>query len=87
MKLIWKLLRKHISIAQLCGFFLANLIGMTIVLLSIQFYNDIIPMFEAGDSFFKKGYIVVTKKVGDLNSIIRKDNTFSKQDIDDLRKQ
>ena len=87
MKLIWKLLRKHISIAQLCGFFLANLIGMTIVLLSIQFYKDIIPMFEAGDSFLKKDYIVVTKKVGALNSIIRKDNTFSKQEIDDLRKQ
>ena len=87
MKLIWKLLRKHISIAQLCGFFLANFIGMTIVLLSIQFYKDVIPMFEAGDSFLKKEYIVVTKKVNALNSIIRKDNTFSKKEIIELSNQ
>ena len=47
MKLIWKLLRQHISIGQLAGFFLANLFGMVIVLLSVQFYKDIIPMFTA----------------------------------------
>ena len=41
MKLIWKLLRQHISIGQLAGFFLANLFGMVIVLLSVQFYKDI----------------------------------------------
>ena len=31
--MIWKLLRQHISVAQLAGFFLANLCGMVIVLL------------------------------------------------------
>ena len=35
--LVWKLLRQHISISQLAGFFLANLFGMMIVLLSVQF--------------------------------------------------
>ena len=33
--LVWKLLRQHISIGQLAGFFLANLFGMMIVLLSV----------------------------------------------------
>ena len=87
MKLIWKLLRQHISIGQLIGFFFANLLGMTIVLLSIQFYSDILPLFQEGDSFLKKDYIVVTKKVGTLTGLIRKDNTFSKQEIDDLKSQ
>ena len=87
MRLIWKLLRQHISIGQLVGFFFANLLGMTIVLLSIQFYSDILPLFQGGDSFLKKDYLVVTKKVGALNSFIRKDNTFSKQEIDDLQNQ
>ena len=40
--LVWKLLRQHISIGQLAGFFLANLFGMMIVLLSVQFYKDVI---------------------------------------------
>ena len=43
MNLVWKLLRQHISVPQLLGFFFANLLGMLIVLLSIQFYNDIKP--------------------------------------------
>lgn len=36
-RLVWKLLRQHISVGQLAGFFLANLFGMMIVLLSVQF--------------------------------------------------
>ena len=63
MTLIWKLLRQHISIGQLAGFFFANLFGMMIVLLSIQFYKDIIPMFTEGDSFMKKDYIIVSKRI------------------------
>ena len=45
MMLVWKLLRRHISMAQLAGFFLANLLGMVIVLLSVQFYNDVLSAY------------------------------------------
>ena len=54
MSLVWKLLRQHISLPQLAGFFFANLCGMVIVLLSVQFYKDILPVFTEGDSFIKK---------------------------------
>ena len=46
MNLIWKLLRQHISIAQLLGFVLANLCGVFIILLGLQFYRDIAPVFK-----------------------------------------
>ena len=52
--LVWKLLRQHISIGQLAGFFLANLFGMMIVLLSVQFYKDVIPVFTEGDELYEK---------------------------------
>ncbi|WP_195348496.1 MULTISPECIES: ABC transporter permease [Bacteroides] len=87
MKLIWKLLRQHISIGQLAGFFLANLFGMVIVLLSVQFYKDIIPMFTEGDSFMKKDYIIATKKISTLGAFAGKSNTFSPQEIENLKKQ
>lgn len=87
MKLVWKLLRQHISIGQLAGFFLANLFGMMIVLLSIQFYKDVIPMFTEGDSFMKKDYLIATKKISTLGSFAGKSNTFSNEDIDDLKRQ
>lgn len=85
--MLWKLLRQHISVAQLAGFFIANLCGMVIVMLGIQFYNDVSPVFTQEDSFIKKDYIVVTKKVSTLGSIAGKSGTFSDYEMDDLKSQ
>ena len=85
--LVWKLLRQHISIGQLAGFFLANLFGMMIVLLSVQFYKDVIPVFTKGDSFMKKDFIIATKKVSTLGTFTNKNNAFSPEEIADLKKQ
>lgn len=87
MKLIWKLLRDHISIGQLIGFFFANLFGMIIILLSIQFYKDILPLFTDGDSFMKKDYLIVSKKISTLGSLSGKNNTFSSEEISELKQQ
>lgn len=87
MRLLWKLLRQHISIGQLTGFFLANLFGMMIVLLSIQFYRDVLPIFTQGDSFMKREYIIATKKISTLGSFAGKSNTFSKDEIQTLKQQ
>ena len=86
-RLVWKLLRQHISIGQLTGFFLANLFGMLIVLLSIQFYRDVLPVFTQGDSFMKKNYIIATKKISALGSFTGRSNTFSPKEIEEMKEQ
>jgi len=86
-KLIWKLLRQHISVGQLIGFFFANLFGMMIVLLSIQFYKDVIPVFTEGDSFMKEDYIIASKKISTLGSFTGSNNTFSDAEITDMQHQ
>ena len=86
-KLVWKLLRQHISIGQLTGFFLANLFGMLIVLLSVQFYRDVLPIFTQGDSFMKKNYIIATKRISTLGSFTGRSNTFSLKDIEEMKAQ
>ena len=86
-RLVWKLLRQHISVGQLTGFFLANLFGMMIILLSIQFYQDVLPFFTQGDSFMKKEYIIATKKISTLGSLTGKSNTFSPKDIEEMKEQ
>lgn len=86
-RLVWKLLRQHISIGQLSGFFLANLFGTIIILLSIQFYSDVLPVFTEGDSFMKEDYIIATKKISTLGSFTGKSNTFSKDEIEELKTQ
>lgn len=85
--MIWKLLRQHISIAQLAGFFFANLCGMVIVLLGIQFYKDVLPVFTQGDSFMKKEFVIVSKKISTLGALAGKSSTFSTAEIDEMKQQ
>ena len=87
MSLVWKLMRRHISLGQLAGFFFANLCGMVIVLLSIQFYQDVASVFTEGDSFMKKDYIIVSKKVSTLGSFVGKSSTFSASEIEEIEEQ
>ena len=87
MSLVWKLIRRHISMGQLAGFFFANLCGMIIVLLSIQFYQDVAPVFTEGDSFMKKDYLIVSKKVSTIGSFVGKSSTFSKDDVEEIKEQ
>ncbi len=85
--MIWKLLKQHVSVSQLTGFFLANLCGMVIVLLSVQFYSDVLPAFTAGDSFLKKDYIIVSKRVSTLGSAVGQNTGFTEAEVSDLKTQ
>lgn len=87
MNLVWKLLRRHISIAQFAGFFAANLLGMLIVLLGVQFYYDVIPIFTQGDSFIQKDYLIVSKPVSMLSSLSGKSNGFTAAEIEEFERQ
>ena len=87
MNLVWKLLRQHISIGQFVGFFFANLFGMFIVLLGIQFYGDVTPVFTAKDSFMSSEYVIVSKKIGMGTTLSGRSHDFSAADEEALSKQ
>ena len=79
--LIWQLLRKHISIFELAIFFIANLIGMTVILSGVQIYSDLKPIITGEGSLIGNDYIVIThpvQRVG-INTEV-----FSQEDIDEL---
>lgn len=87
MKLVWKLLRQHISIPQFAGFAFANLFGMLIVLFGFQFYQDVLPVFTQQDSFMKADYLIMSKKIGMGNTISGRSNTFSGSEFDEISSQ
>ncbi len=87
MKLLWKLLRRHVSIPQFCGFILANLIGMIIILTGFQFYNDVLPVFTSEDSFMKTNYLMVTKRIGMGNTLSGRSANFTSRDTVELCSQ
>lgn len=86
MNLIWKLLKENISKAQLIGFFVANLVGMTIVLIACQFYFDVSPVFNKKDTLFKRDFFTITKKVGFLSGMSSGWSQFTDKEIEDLKK-
>lgn len=86
-RLVIRLLSRHISPLQLFGFFVANLIGMAIILLGCQFYQDATSVLGAKDRFMKGDYIIISKQVrGGLFSG-KKSNSFSASEIEELSKQ
>ena len=85
--LMWKLLRRHVSVAQLGGFAVANLIGLTIVILAVQFYGDVRPIFDDDESFIKRDYLVITRKVTGMGALMGASSEFSSEAIADLERQ
>ena len=87
MSLLWKLLRQHVSLTQLGGFLLANLIGMIIILFGIQFYVDVSPLLRGDDVLFRKEYLILSKPVSTLGSLFGSKGTFSEKEVRALEHQ
>lgn len=87
MKLLWKLLRCHLSPAQLVGFALAGVVGMTILLTSWQAYRDIRPLLTAPDAIVRGDFLVLSKRVGTLQTLGLGSTDFAPAEIADLEAQ
>lgn len=66
---------------------MANLIGMTIVLLGYQFYRDVVPLLTAEDGLLQSNFVVVSKKVGTGQMLSQRPLTFSQAEIEELASQ
>ena len=84
--LLLRLLKRHISPAQLLGFVLANLIGLGILLLGLQFYRDALTALSAKDSLMRADYLITSKQVSS-GLFGSRDNSFSTEEIADLEQQ
>lgn len=82
--LIWKLLRKHISLFELMIFFVVNLIGMTVIIGGVQLYSDVKPVMSGESRLIGSDYLVVTRPVERVGSGGKR---FSADDIAELRAQ
>lgn len=87
MNLVWKLLRRHISVPQFVGFFFANLFGMFIVLLGYQFYRDVLPVFTQGDSFMSADYLIMSKRITTGTTISGRSGAFLPAEVDEVGAQ
>lgn len=85
---VWHLLRRNISKAQLIGYSVANLIGLCIVISAIQLYSDVSSVWDDEDSFISRDYLILSKQVSGLGSILSGDPAaFSPDDLEELKAQ
>lgn len=87
MNLTGRLLRKNMSPARIAGFVLSNFIGLAIVVAGLQFFLDVRSIYSDDDSFIKKDYLVVNRKVTSANTVDGSAASFSEADIADLERQ
>ncbi|MDE6859733.1 MAG: ABC transporter permease [Duncaniella sp.] len=88
--MVWRLLRHNISAGQLAGYALANLVGLAIVLIAVQFYRDVTTVWNDEDSFISNDYLIISKKVTGLGSIFGSDEDatkFTSGEINDIASQ
>lgn len=81
------LLLKNLSISQICAFFFANLLGFFLLVLAVQFYCDITPLFNDDKGILKSEYVVVTKSASLLSNLNDDGQTFDENEINDLKNQ
>lgn len=82
--LIWRLLRKHISLFELAIFFIVNLIGMTVIIGGVQLYSDVKPVMSGESRLIGSDYLVITRPVERVGSGGKR---FSGDDIAALQAQ
>lgn len=85
--LVWQLLRRNISVGQIAGYAVANLLGLAIVLTAVQFYRDVTEVWNDEDSFISRDYIIISKKVDGVISFSPEESSFSQEEIDDINAQ
>ena len=81
---IWCLLKKNLSVGQLLGYALANVVGLTVILSGILFYGDSQESTAQDDQFFSEDYVVLSKKVEGVGFT---PVVFSDDEIQKLSKQ
>ena len=83
-------MKKNISVAQIAGYAVANLVGLAIVLAAICFYSDVRKAFSESDSIVGSDYLIISRPVPMLSVIgggSQKSTTFDAAEIADLRSQ
>ncbi|MDE6396578.1 MAG: ABC transporter permease, partial [Muribaculaceae bacterium] len=86
--MVWKLLRKNISLTQLVGYSLASFVGLAIVISAVKFYGDVQSAFNDEESFISRDFVIISKAVPAVRTAgLGATTTFDDADIEDIRAQ
>lgn len=82
-----RLLRHNISLPQIAGYAIANMVGLAIILTAVRFYTDIRSASSAPDSFISRDFLIISKPVSGLGSIFAGPSGFTEEEIAEISAQ
>ena len=81
---VWSLLRQNISKAQIAGYAIANIIGLSVILIGVLFFCDSQNNSGDDDKFFSDDFVVLSKRVSGIGFT---PVYFSEDELNDLANQ
>ena len=85
--MFYRILFKESGLPQFILAVIGSIIGMTLLLSSVQFYLDIKKVLNNNEDLIKPDYLIINKKVTALNTSGFAKSEFTKYEIEDLNKQ
>ena len=82
-----RLQRKTLIPAQIAGYAATLLVGVTIVMLSVQLYSDIKPVLTQQTDIFRNHAVTVSKTVSTLNTLNKQGIYFTDDEIASILEQ
>ena len=82
-----RLQRTTLIPAQIIGYAATLLVGVTIVMLSVQMYADIKPVLTQQTDIFRNHAVTLSKTVSTLNTINKRGIYFTDDELSAIRNQ
>lgn len=82
-----RLLWRQLSLGQVLGFFVASLVGLSILLVGLQFYHDVEEILGQKGQLMRGDQIVLSKRVSSLDMLSGSSSTFGAEEVERLGRQ
>ena len=85
--MLFKLQKRTFVVSQIIGYALTIFVGVTIILVTSQFYFDIKPLMSEQTDIFKNKAAVISKNISVFKTINKEKIYFTDKEINDLKSQ
>ncbi len=85
--MFYRILFKEGGIAQFIFAVLGSIVGMALLLTSVQFFIDIKKILNENDDLIKPDYLIINKKISGLNTMKLSSSTFTEKELQELKNQ
>ncbi|MDA3881979.1 MAG: hypothetical protein PF481_01720 [Bacteroidales bacterium] len=86
-KEIWKIVQSNINFLQIIAFSVSAFIGVFVILLAVYCFIDFKSISPQESGIFKEEFVVISKKVSTLNSVMNRPAAFNDREIKNIRSQ